>query len=267
MIQQSVNNDRPKFQIIFIVSNEIDLLKVTLPVSLDSLTKNAKYSYEVVVQMDNATSDSVKKMIEWSEKVDFIDEIRIRNRKNRKLVCPGDLTNNPHFHIVSDKSDYIIAIECDVIAVLTDKNYDALSNILNFFNKHPKICLINSVIDYDCWVWKLQDIGSPIEKNIRSVNRISTHFLIYHTKRFLNFSAQEEIYDFSKYSNDCLYEDIISNGLLNAKIPIAFFNNWEIKVRHCDEKQYPGSLHYKRDPKLKLKIAKDTIDKYGYKAK
>lgn len=265
MIQEFVKNSRPEFQILFIVSNEIELLKITLPISLDSLTKNSKISHETIIQMDGANSESVKNMFNWAKRTNLIDEIRIRNRNDKNLICPGDPSNNPHFHFLSNKSKYVIEIESDVIAILNDKNYDAMGDIVSFFERHHEVCLITSVIDYNCWVWKLSDIGPHIEKNIRNVNRISSHFLIYHTDRFLNFANRSEIYNFTKYSDNCNYEDVISNKFVESKIPIAFLDNWAIKVRHCDEKIYPGSPYYKRDKKLKLKIAKETIKKYSYK--
>ncbi len=265
MTQEFVRNNRPEFQILFIVSNELELLKVTFPVTLDSLTKNSKINYEVIIQMDGANSKSVKELLNWTKRINIIDEVRIRDRNNKKLVCPGDPSNNPHFHFISNKSKYLIEIEGDVIAVLENENFDALKNIVDFFERHPEICLITSIIDYDCWVWKLNDVDRHIEKDIRSVNRVSSHFLIYHTERFLDFAKKAGIYDFSKYSDNYNYEDVISNNLVKLKIPIAFFDNWPVKVRHCDEKEYPGSLNYKRDKKLKLRIEKETIKMYSYK--
>lgn len=257
-------NDRPKFQIISIVANELDLLGVTLPTSADALTRNSNYRYEVILHIDGAADDSMKKIIELREKLN-IDEIRIRNKKNRSFICPGDPSNNSHFHALSGKSDYTIEIESDVIAVLKKNNYDALGEIVAFFDRHPEVCLISSAIDYDCWVWKLEDVGHPLEKNVRSVNRVSSHFLIYHNQRFLDFAKSNGIYSFAQYSDDCNYEDVISKAFVRNKVPIAFFENWAIKVRHCDEKQYEGSLYYQRDQKLKMKIAKDMIKTYSYK--
>lgn len=257
-------NDRPKFQIISIVANEVDLLEVTLPTSIDALTRNSNYKYEVILHVDGANDDSVQKIFELRDQLN-IDEIRIRNKKNKNFVCPGDPSNNAHFHTLSNKSDYTIEIESDVVAVLTKSDYDALGEIVSFFDRHPEVCLISSVIDYNCWVWKLEDIDSPLEKNVRNVNRISSHFLIYHNRRFLDFAKANGIYSFAMYSDDCNYEDVVSKALVRSKIPIAFFENWEIKVRHCDEKQYEGSLYYKRDPELKMKIAKEMIKNYSYK--
>lgn len=257
-------NDRPKFQIISIVANELDLLNITLPTSVDALTRNSNYKYEVVLHVDGATNDSMKKIIELRNKLN-IDEIRIRNKQNKKFICPGDPSNNSHFHALSGKSDYTIEIESDVIAVLERSDYDALGEVAALFDRHPDVCLISSVIDYDCWVWKLEDIGRPLEKNVRSVNRVSSHFLIYHNQRFLDFARKNGIYSFAQYTDDCNYEDVISKALIRNNIPIAFFENWAVKIRHCDEKQYEGSLHYKRDQLLKMKIAKDMINAYSYK--
>jgi hypothetical protein len=140
-----------------------------------------------------------------------------------------------------------------------------LEEIVAFFDRHPEVCLISSVIDYDCWVWKLKDLGPSLEKNVRNVNRVSSHFLIYHNQRFLDFANKTGVYDFSQYSDENNYEDVISNSLTKNNIPIAFFENWPIKVRHCDEKQYEGSSFYKRDPQLKIDIAKKMIKKYKYR--
>lgn len=257
-------NDRPKFQIISIVANELDLLRITLPTSVDALTKNSSYKYEVILHVDGASDDSLRKIVRLRNELN-IDEIRMRNKKNKKFVCPGDPSNNSHFHALSNKSDYTIEIESDVIAVLKKNNYDALKEIVTFFDRHPKVCLASSVIDYDCWAWKLEDVSCPLEKNVRSVNRVSSHFLIYHNQRFLDFAKHNGIYSFTKYSNDCNYEDVVSDALVRNNLPIAFFENWAIKVRHCDEKQFEGSLYYKRDQKLKIKIAKDMIRTHGYK--
>lgn len=257
-------NDRPKFQIISIVANELDLLKITLPTSVNALTQNSNYTYEVILHVDGATNDSMKKIIKLRNKLN-IDEIRIRNKQNKTFICPGDPSNNSHFHALSGKSDYTIEIESDVIAVSEQSDYDALGEIVALFDRNPDVCLISSVIDYDCWVWKLEDIGRPLEKNVRSVNRVSSHFLIYHNQRFLDFARKNVIYSFAQYTDDCNYEDVVSSALVRNNRPIAFFENWAIKVKHCDEKQYDGSLHYKRNQLLKIKIAKDMINAYSYK--
>lgn len=259
-------NNRPKFQIISIVANELDLLSVTLPTSIDSLTKNASCDYEVVLQVDGANDESMHRFIDLRNQLS-IDELRIRNKQSKDLICPGDPSNNSHFHTLSNKCEYVIEIESDVIAVLQDKNYDALGEIIKFFEKHSSVCIATSVIDYDCWVWKLEDTGKNIDSNIRNVNRVSSHFLIYNTERFSKFAKENDIYDFSKYNEDSNYEDVISLAFTNKKLPIAFFDNWEVKVRHCDDKQYEGSMFYKRDSQLKMKIAKEMIEKYSYNNK
>lgn len=256
-------NNRPKFQIISIVSNELDLLKVTLPTSVNALTQNSDYKYEVVLHVDGATKDSIKKIIKMYDKLN-IDEVRIRNKKNKEFICPGDPSNNSHFHALSNKCDYTIEIESDVVAVLSRGDYDALGEIVAFFDRNPKACLLSSVIDHDCWVWKLKDVGHPLEKNARSVNRISSHFLVYHNQRFLDFAERSGIYDFSQYTNNFNYEDVISKAFTDNNVPLVFLDNWAIKVRHCDEKLHTGSLHYKRDPKVKMKIAKETIKKNNH---
>lgn len=257
-------SDRPKFQIISIVANELDLLRLTLPASIDSLTKNSKHSYELILQVDGAAEESIGKIIKMRDDLK-IDEIRIRNKQNKNFICPGDPSNNSHFHALSGKSDYTIEIESDVIAVLEESGYDALGRIVDFFDRHTDVCLISSVIDYDCWAWKLEDVGVQLEENVRNVNRVSSHFLIYHNQRFLDFTQKNGIYSFTKYSDDNNYEDVISKALVKSRIPIAFFENWEVKVRHCDEKEYDGSLYYKRIPELKKKIARKMIRKYSYK--
>ncbi|MDP3997773.1 MAG: hypothetical protein Q8P73_04715 [bacterium] len=257
-------NDRPKFQIISIVANELDLWNITLPISVDALTKNSSCKYEVIAQVDGATDSSIEQIIHFRDKLN-IDEVRIRNKANKNFICPGDPSNNAHFHALSGKSDYTIEIESDVIAVLEKNDYDALGEISAFFDRHPETCLISSVIDYDCWVWKLEDIGRPLEKNVRDVNRVSSHFLVYHNQRFLDFAHSNGIYNFSKYTDDCNYEDVISNEFVKNNIPIAFFENWAVKVRHCDEKQAKGSIFYKRDKNLKIKIAQDMIRTYSNK--
>lgn len=78
-------NDRPKFQIISIVANELDLLKITLPTSVNALTQNSNYTYEVILHVDGATNDSMKKIIELRNKLN-IDEIRIRNKQNKTFI-------------------------------------------------------------------------------------------------------------------------------------------------------------------------------------
>lgn len=241
-----------QFTIGFIASNELDLMRQTIPHNLKVLTESTTEQFDAILLLDGSSPD-VAKCVTVEAPGWGIDELRVRHR--RRNVATGDKSNNAHVHMFSDKSEFLITMECDVAAFVTHETQDVLKSIKKEFLKCPALALATRIDDYDCWAEPLQFLSPPISPNVRSVSRVSSHFLAYHCDRFrsqVKGRVSTNIFqdDGVSFYN---YEDFISQTFRRPQGKgIGYLDRIGVKVFHCDRKVSAGSPFYTGDERLKL---------------
>lgn len=244
------------FTIAFICHNEIPLLEKTIPRNIKSLCENTDEKFDIILVMDGVEVFSYQSFIEKAFEYG-VNEVRLRSRV--KNCATGDSSNNGHFHIFSEKTPYLITLEGDVVLFNLDTSFDILKNIRELFNRHQELCIATRMDDYDCWLWKLERVGQPFEEGVYSVNRVSSHFLVYDTQRFRKYLANKEKITLNSFYDNpeswYNYEDLISVYFAYPNGPgIAFLDSFPMRVYHCDRKIESGSPFYTKDLNNKLFI-------------
>ena len=130
----------------------------------------------MVVTIDGAENARVNEMMAVAN-ANAVDEVRLRRRTRH--CASGDGSNNGHLHAFSDKTRFLVTIETDVAFFRTDPDFDPLDAFARFFDRHPTRPLLHQMDDHDCWTWKLEEVAGDIEPGVSSVNRVSSHFLVY----------------------------------------------------------------------------------------
>jgi len=124
-----------------------------------------------------------------------------------------------------------------------DDSFDVLAACRQLFERHPDVPVLSKVNDYDTWSWKLADRGPPIEPGVRSVNRLSTHFIAYDVARFVPVAERFGGFDLDVFIDrlDLSYnwEDLVSHVGVTGDRRIAFPEPWPLDVYHCDRKGRP----------------------------
>jgi hypothetical protein len=245
----------PTFQIGVLFHDNLDLLKETLPRCLRALTGVTRESYEVVLIADGTPADVAAElpalMAAWG-----IDELRIRRRE--QAVASGDGSNNGHRRFFPCRSPYLVVIEDDVVAYLTEPSFDALGACRDLFERHPDVPVLCRVDDVHQWSWPLVDRGLPIEPGVRSVNRLSTHLIAYDVARFTGPARRFGAFDLDVFidRDDLSYnwEDLVSHVGTTGQRRIAFPASWPLHVFHCDRKREAGSMWHTQDPRVKAAV-------------
>jgi len=136
--------------------------------------------------------------------------------------------------------------------------FDVLGACRALFERHPTVPVLGKVDDHDNWVWRLGDIGEPMEAGVRSVNRVSTHFIAYDVGRFVPVARRFGGFDLDVFIDreDLSYnwEDLVSHVGTTGGRQIAFPEVWPLKVFHCDEKVASGSMYHTQDPAVKQRV-------------
>jgi glycosyltransferase involved in cell wall biosynthesis len=241
----------PEFSVIVICHNEIELLRRTLPINLNSLRVGTSRTFDVILLIDGAESAPVGELIELAHS-NGVDEVRLRRRVRN--CATGDPSNNGHIQAFSDRTRFLLSLESDVALFRIDPSFDILDACAQFFERHPGRPLIHRMDDHDEWVWKLERSGPDIEPGVWSVNRLASHFLVYDTqaaRKHLpspNLGAYHDSPD--RWHN---FEDDLSLRLAEPQGPgIAAPFGWPIRVYHCDRKIAAGSVHYSKSTAEKL---------------
>jgi hypothetical protein len=250
-----VNRSWPEFTINIICHDDVELMRHVLPHNLAQLRDHTRRSLDVVMTVDGAEDAPREALLQLAAE-SGVDEVRMRQRTNN--CASGDASNNGHLHAFSDKTRYLLTIEADVAIFLTDPQFDLLDACAEFFARHPNRPLLHRMDDSDCWVWKLEKVAPDIEPGVWSVNRISSHFLVYDTmvlrgsRGYPNLTAYQD--DHSHHYN---FEDELSHFFAEPTGPgIAFPHAWPLRIYHCDRKQSQGSLYYSKLPDVKLQVFK-----------
>ena len=247
----------PDFTIAYLVHGDVPLLDRVIPTTLDALCGNTSRSFDLVLVIDGAETAPVTEILERAHSRWGFDEVRIRWRDRHRAA--GDQANNVHCHFVSDKSRFLITIEGDVVAFPIRRGVDVLDEIARTFDQCPELALAQRIDDHDCWQWQLADVGPRLAPGVRSVNRVSSHFLIYETTRARAVMSQaggipgDRFYDDgNRWFN---YEDWLSTTFAQPQGPgIGYLEDLPLRVYHCDRKVAPGSAHYRRDLPTRLAV-------------
>jgi hypothetical protein len=244
----------PDFRIV-VLTHGLDLLPTTLPRCVEALTKGTSQLVEVVLYCDG-TPPEVAAMVPELAAQWGVDEVCVRNR--RRWVASGDPSNNGHQRFLTTSAPYLVVIEDDVVMYRTDPGFDVLSACRALFGRHPDVPVISKVDDHDKWAWGLEDVGPPISPGIRSVNRLSAHFVAYDVARFRRtaerFGAFEPDVFVDREDWSYNWEDLVSHVGTTGGRRIAFAEGWPLHVFHCDVKVAPGSMHHTQDPAVKADV-------------
>jgi len=241
------------FTIGFVCHADLELVDRTIPMNIKSLCEGTKESVDVIVSVDGANAEQKAWYLEAATRWG-VDEIRFRSR--RRNCAGGDPSNNGHAHLLGAKSPYLITLEGDVgLFNLEGPAFDVLAEFRALFERHPTLPLATRMDDTECWVWPLQDAGPPLEAGIRSVNRVSSHFLVYATERIRRVWDVEDTFDITSFTDDGKcgfnYEDYLSRLARPNGPGIAFVDRFPIRVFHCDRKTNVGSSQYTKDLAVK----------------
>ncbi|UES60271.1 hypothetical protein GFK91_31670 (plasmid) [Roseibium aggregatum] len=239
------------FTLAFIGSTEYELMRLTIPHNLKVLTSNTEIDYDVILVLDGNPLDEIASKFAREAFTWGIDEIRFRRRI--KNVASGDPSNNSHLHLFSDKTPLLLTMECDVAAFPTENNEDVLKNIYDDFISCPQLAIGTRIDDYDCWVDRMIFYGR-LNKDVRLVSRLSSHFIVYHTDRVREIlPSRVGQHTFSDDGvNFYNYEDFISERFRSQENGgIGYLENIGISVHHCDKKLSPESSYYTGDLEVK----------------
>jgi len=253
----------PMFRIAFLFHSELDLLKTTLPRCLDALTAGTSQSFEVVLRADG-TPDEVAEQLPALLNTWGVDELHLRRR--RRHVVSGDPSNNGHRRFFTPRARYLIVIEGDVVMYRTEGSFDVLTACRELFERQPRVPVLSKVNDYHQWSWKLVDEGPAIEPGVRSVNRLSAHFIAYDVARFVPVAERFGAWDLDVFIDrpDLSYnwEDLVSHVGTTGGRRIAFPEGWPLDVFHCDRKVAPGSMYHTQRPAVKAEILAELERRY-----
>lgn len=253
----TVRSYPPEFTIAYLVHADVPLLRRTIPATLDALCRNTRRSYDLVLVVDGAETAPTQEILSLAHATWGFDEVRLRWRERHRAA--GDQANNIHTHFVTDKSRFLITIEGDVAAFRVREEADVLNEIAETFDRCPQLALAQRIDDHDCWQWQLKDVGRPLGTGLRSVNRISSHFLVYDTNRARPVMRQAGGIPGNRFHDDesrwFNYEDWLSRTFAQPEGPgIGFLDDLPIRVYHCDEKIALESAHYRRDLETRLRV-------------
>lgn len=245
------------FTVAFICHSELELLEKTIKQNLAALRETAQgEEFDSIMVVDGAETAPTALLTEFAFR-EGINEVRLRTRKS--LCATGDPSNNGHYYIIRHKSKYLITLEGDVVMFLNNSNFNLFQNIRDFFERHKDIFLATKIDDFECWSWKLKQVSENFEEGIQSVNRVSSHFLIYQLERFHNYFDRNSPISLNSFYDTQTswfnYEDYLSKHVAVPNGPgIAFLESFPISVYHCDRKVADGSPFYSKNIEDKIKV-------------
>jgi hypothetical protein len=253
----------PAWRIVFLFHADLDLLSKTLPRCLEALTASTSEDFEVTILADGTPEQVAAKLPALLESWG-VDELRVRRRERH--VASGDPSNNGHRRAFMNRAQYVIVIEDDVVMYRTDGSFDVLAACRELFERHPDVPVVSKVNDYGQWSWRLTDAGPAVEPGVRSVNRLSTHFVAYDVARFLpaaeRFGGFEQDVFIDRADLSYNWEDLVSHVGTTGGRRIAFPESWPLDVYHCDRKVDPNSMYHTQRPAVKAEILNELERRY-----
>ena len=245
----------PIWRIAFLFHADLELLSQTLPRCVEALTGATSEQFEVILLTDG-TPQHVADQLPRLASAWGVDELQLRSRSRH--VASGDPSNNGHRRLFDVRAPYLIVIEDDVVMYRTEPSFDVLAACRELFERHPDVPVLSKVNDYHQWSWKLADEGPPVEAGVRSVNRLSTHFIAYDVARFTPVAERFGGFDLDVFIDraDLSYnwEDLVSLVGTTVGRRIAFPESWPLDVFHCDRKVDADSMYHTQRPEVKAEV-------------
>jgi hypothetical protein len=251
------------WRIAFLFHTDLALLSKTLPSCLDALTGSTSETFEVVLLADGTPEHVAVQLPQLLDRWG-VDELQLRGRQRH--VASGDPSNNGHRRFFALRAPYLIVVEDDVVMYRTERSFDVLAACREVFEQNLDVPVLSKVNDYDQWSWKLADAGPEIEPGVRSVNRLSTHFIAYDVSRFVPVAERFGAFDLDVFvdRSDLSYnwEDLVSHVGTTGDRRIAFPESWPLDVFHCDRKVDPDSIYHTQQPEVKAEILAELERRY-----
>ena len=240
------------------------LLERALPLAIRSLTQPTKHDFEVLLVADRSTDEAVARLLPRLAEYG-VDELRFRRTDRHSY--PGFGSNNFHANHFPTNRPYLVSFTDDSFIWKTDETFDVLDAMVGIFQRHPEVTLINKVDDHDEWDSPLVDVGPEIEPGVRSVNRVIDQLLAYDTQRFEPAARQFGAWERETFRQDMgfkyQWEDLATHVGRTGGRRIARPETWPLRVRHCDLRLDPGSLHGTQDEDVKLKCFDNLLRSEG----
>jgi hypothetical protein len=245
-----VTSNWPDFTITIICHADLAILRRTLPINLRSLCESTCRTFDVVLMVDGAETAPLGALLDLARE-HGIDEVRLRNRARN--CASGDPSNNGNVHALTNRTRYLLTLESDVVLFRTEPSFDILDACAQFFDRHPQLPLLQRMDDHQEWIWKLERVAPDIEAGVWSVNRVSTHFLVYNTQAVSRLwqprlGAFHDSHDSWHNVEDDLSKVFAAPGGPGIATPFG----WPMRAYHCDRKITPDSVHYCKSPDVKL---------------
>ncbi len=240
------------------------LIEHTLPLAIRSITRPTRHDYEVILVAERSTDDVVAGLLPRLAALD-IDELRFRRTgRNRFSGAPS---NNFHANHFTTTSPYLITFTDDTFFWKTDEQFDVLDAVAGAFSRNPELVLISKVDDHEEWDRPLTDVAPVIEPGIRSVNRVVDQFIAYNTRSFAEVARRFGAFDRDTFVGragfEYQWENLASHVGTTGGRAIAYPEQWPLRVRHCDLRLEPGSMHGTQDEDVKLKCFARLLETEG----
>jgi hypothetical protein len=242
------------FSIICAFHSSERLLDRTLPLAIRSLTRPTRHDYEVILVADRSQESAVAQLL---PKLDAYGVDELRFRRDGEQSVPGLGSNNFHAHQFTTTRPYLVSFTDDSFIWKTDDDFDVLDAMAGIFTRNAAVTLISKVDDNEEWNVPILDAGPEVEPGVRSVNRVIDQLVAYDTARFQpaakEFGAwRKETFD-GRMGFDYNWEDLATHVGRTGGRQIARPETWPLRVRHCDLRLVPGSMHGTQDEDVKLK--------------
>jgi hypothetical protein len=230
------------------------LLALTLPRAIRALTVPTRHEFEVVLVADRSSEEVVARLL--PRLADFgVDELRFR--RGARAAFSGAPSNNFHGHHFAQRNPYLITFTDDTFIEKEDEGFDVLDAVAADFRSLPDVPLLSKVHDHEEWDHPLVDVGAPIAPGIRSVNRVVDQLIAYDTRRFgpvaRRFGAFERDAFTSVEGFEYQWENLAGHVGTTGGRRIACPESWPLRVRHCDLRVTPGSMHGTQDEDVKIR--------------
>ena len=230
------------------------LLELILPQAIKALTYPTRHEFEVVLVADRSPEDVVARLL---PRLDELGVDELRYRRSEKHAYGGAPSNNFHAHNFEMKNPYLISFTDDTFVWKTDPEFDVLDALVRIFEDHPRVVMTTKVDDHEEWDRPLLDLGPQLEPGLRSVNRAVDQLIAYSTWRveptLRRFGGFEQDVFTSQHGFEYQWENLVSHAGTTGGRAIAFPDGWPLRVRHCDLRLDPGSMHGTGDEEIKLK--------------
>lgn len=242
----------------------VRLLERTLPLAVGSLTQPTRHDFQVVLVADRSRPGIVTGLVDRLGELG-VDELRFR--RDGRHSFSGAPSNNFHAHQFTTASPYLISFTDDTFIWKTDPAFDVLDAVAGLFTRHREVVAVSKVDDHDEWDVPLTDVAPEIEPGVRCVNRVVDQLIAYDTERFAPVARRFGAWERDGYVEvpgaTYQWENLASRIGTTGGRKIAYPQRWPLRVRHCDLRTRPGSMHGTQDEAVKLACFQRLWDSEG----